>query len=126
MTLAEGIKKHGFRKWYERELLQSHAHLVLTFLCVIGLFAAFEAAWRFKGWQDQLLDFGAAALCATVGLWALRRYLHLLNHAEWAAHQADCPHCKTYGRLELLNANASGDNVSVRCRKCGHQWQITG
>ena len=42
MKLAEGIRKHGFRKWYERELLQSHAHLVLTFLCAIGLFAAFE------------------------------------------------------------------------------------
>jgi hypothetical protein len=36
MKLAEGIRRHGFRKWYERELLQSHAHLVLCFLCVIG------------------------------------------------------------------------------------------
>ena len=48
MKLAEGIRKHGFRKWYERELLQSHAHLLLTFLCMIGLFAAFEALGRFR------------------------------------------------------------------------------
>jgi hypothetical protein len=39
VKLADGIRKHGFRKWYERELLQSHAHLVLTFLSVLGLFA---------------------------------------------------------------------------------------
>ena len=37
MKLADGIRKHGFRKWYERELLQSHAHLVLTFLCAMGI-----------------------------------------------------------------------------------------
>jgi hypothetical protein len=30
MKLAEGIRKHGFRKWYERELLQSHAHMLLA------------------------------------------------------------------------------------------------
>ena len=44
MRLAEGIRKHGFRKWYERELMQSHAHLALTFICMVGVFAAFEAA----------------------------------------------------------------------------------
>lgn len=126
MTLAEGIRKHGFRKWYERELLQSHAHLVLTFLCLLGVFAAFEAAWQFRGVQDQLIDLASAALCAGTGLWALRRYLHLLNHAELAANQADCPHCQTYGRLELLQANALGNQVRVRCRHCGHGWQIDG
>ena len=126
MTLADGIRKHGFRKCYERELLQSHAHLVLTFLCVIGLFAAFEAAWRFRSLSDQLLDLVAGIICASVGVWALRRYLRLLSHAELAAHQADCPHCKTYGRLELVRHNASGDDVHVRCRHCQHVWRISG
>ena len=73
MKLADGIRKHGFRKWYERELLQSHAHLLLCFLCVIGLFAAFEAAWRFEGGLDRLANLGAGLLCAATGLWALRR-----------------------------------------------------
>ncbi len=126
MTLADGIRKHGFRKWYERELLQSHAHLVLTFLCVIGLFAAFEAAWLFRGLADQLLDLGAGLICAGVGVWALRRYLQLLGHAELAARQADCPQCKTYGRLELVQAQASGDDVLVSCRHCRHEWRIGG
>lgn len=125
MTLAEGIRKHGFRKWYERELLQSHAHMALTFLCMIGLFAGFESLTRFSSWGEQLKDLGAIGLCAGVGLWALRRYLYLLNHAEAAAHQADCPQCKTYGRLDLLQSDASGNEVQVRCRKCGHAWHIS-
>lgn len=124
MKLAEGIVKHGFRKWYERELLQSHAHLVLTFLCTIGLLAAFEAAWRFRGPQDQWTDLVAGLLCASIGLWALRRYLHLLTRAEFAANQAQCPACETYGRLELVQSDATGNEVLVRCKKCKHQWGI--
>jgi len=125
MKLAEGIRKHGFRKWYERELLQSHAHMVLTFLCVIGLFAAFEAASKFRTLQDQLIDLTAALLCAGIGLWALRRYLRLLTSAEAVANQADCPSCGTYGRLDLVEADATGDEVAVRCRKCSHHWRIS-
>ncbi|MCY7316579.1 MAG: zinc-ribbon domain-containing protein [Rubrivivax sp.] len=125
MSLAEGIRKHGFKKWYERELLQSHAHMVLAFLAVVGLFAAFEAASQFKGLADQAFNLGAGLLCAAIGLWGLRRYLRLLSKAEAAAHQADCPHCGTYGRLELVRADASGDEVEVRCRKCGHGWHMS-
>ena len=126
MRLAEGIRRHGFRKWYERELLQSHAHLVLTFLCAIGVFAAFEAMRQSATLQDRLIDIGAVLLCAGIGVWALRRYLRLLATAEAVAHQADCPACKTYGRLELIQSNASGDEVQVRCRKCNHGWHISG
>jgi hypothetical protein len=124
MKLADGIRKHGFRTWYERQLLQSHAHLALTFCCVVGVFAAFEAASKFKSVADQITDFVAVVLCAGTGLWALRRYLFLLSHAEAVAHQADCPQCGTYGRLELLPADAGEQAVAVRCRKCGHAWHI--
>jgi hypothetical protein len=124
MTLAEGIRKHGFRTWYERRLLQSHAHLALTFCCLIGVFAAFEALVRFRNWADQAVDIAAIALCALLGLWALRRYLFLLSSAEVAANQADCSDCKAYGRLELEEADSSGAQVRVRCRGCGHRWGI--
>lgn len=126
MKLAEGIRKHGFRKWYERELLQGHAHLALTFICMIGVFAAFEAATTFRSWGDQAVDLAGGLLCTATGLWALRRYLYLLAHAEAAANQADCPQCKTYGRLELMRSDASGEEVQVRCRKCSQLWQING
>jgi hypothetical protein len=124
MKLADGIRKHGFRKWYERELLQSHAHMVLTFLCTIGIFAAFEAAGKFRSLHDQLLNLLIVVLCTGIGIWALRRYLRLLHNAEAVANQAECRQCKSYGRLELVHANAGGDEVQVRCRKCSHGWTI--
>ena len=130
MKLADGIRKHGFRKWYERELLQSHAHLVLTFFCVIGIFAAFEALGRFRSLSDQFIDLLAILLCAVIGLWALRRYLVLLSHAEATAHQADCPGCKAYGRFKLASDTAherpQGDRIAVCCSKCQHRWTISG
>lgn len=125
MKLAEGIRKHGFRKWYERELLQSHAHLVLTFLCAVGIFAAFEALGKFRSFSDQATDIVAILLCAAIGVWALRRYLFLLTHAEATAHQADCPACKAYGRFKLESEDAGAGSVLVCCSKCQHRWTIS-
>jgi len=90
MHLAEGLQRLGFRKWYERQLLQSHAHLVLTILSTLGLMGALEAASKFHSWQDQLTDALALLASAAIGLWSLRRYLYLLKHAEYVAHQARC------------------------------------
>ncbi len=124
MTLAEGIRRRGFRKWYERELLQSHAHLVLGFLCLIGIFAAVELLLTPQPGSQRLTALVAFVVCVGGGLWALRRYALLLGHAELAASQADCPQCKTYGRLDLLQSDASGEQVQVRCRQCSHAWRI--
>ena len=126
MTLAEGIRRHGFRKWYERELLIGHSHLALLLMCALGLMMALEAAFRFRTLTDQVVDGAAVLACAGAGLWALRRYLYLLMRAEALAHQADCPVCQAYGRLELVSPAATGDTVAVRCRGCAHEWRIEG
>ena len=123
MKLADGIRKHGFRKWYERELLQSHAHMALTFLCGVGIVAAFEGLTRHRENGNQATNLLALAICAAVGLWSLRRYLYLLNHAEAVAHQAECRQCGTYGRLRLVGERPD-DGVSVRCASCQHEWRI--
>ena len=124
MKLAAGIRKHGFRKWYERELMCSHAHMGLAFICLIGVVAAFEAASKYRGWVDQLIDVGAILICTGVGLWALRRYLYLLMHAEAVAHQADCPSCGTYARFRLVQADRLDEQAAVCCRNCAHEWII--
>jgi len=124
MKLAESIRKHGFRKWYERELLQSHAHLVLTFLCMIGIFAAFEALGNNRNWLDQATDIAAILACVAIGVWALRRYLYFLNHAEATAHQADCPECKAYGSFTVEGEDLREQTLLVCCRKCRHRWKI--
>ena len=124
MQLVDGIRRLGFRKWYERELLQSHAHLALTFLCAVGLFGAIEAAMHFTSWTDRVIDALAILACAVVGVWALRRYLYLLMHAEHAANQADCPQCGAYARFTLVEGATTAPGVAVRCRACAHQWSI--
>ena len=122
--LAEGIRRQGFRQWYERQLLRSHAHLVLTFLCLVGVFAALESLRDTRGWGERAGGIGSAVLCGGAGLWAMRRYLRQLGRAELAAHQAVCPQCKAYARLDLVQSDATGDRVVVRCRGCGHGWRI--
>jgi hypothetical protein len=119
--LADGIRRHGFRKWYERELIASHAHLVLTFLCAVGLFAAFEVFDRDAPMIEQANNIAAIVLCAAIGTWALRRYLFLLTHAESTANQAVCRVCQSYGRFDVV-----AEPLTVRCRKCGHRWPIEG
>jgi predicted Zn finger-like uncharacterized protein len=121
MRLADGIRKHGFKKWYERELMQSHAHMVMAFLCFIGVFAAFEVMSQ---GVNRLGNLAAILLCTGLGAWAVRRYIQLLTNAEATANQADCPQCGTYARFTLVQATEDGGEAVVRCRQCEKVWTI--
>ena len=124
MRLAEGIRRIGFRKWYERQLMKSHGYLAFTFICMVAVLGALESMRSTGSWAERAGGLLTAVLCVGAGLWALRRYLHLLQHAEFAAHQAECPQCKVYGRLELVQSDVTGERVLVRCRACAHGWRI--
>jgi len=125
-SLADGLHRVGFRKWYERELLSSHAHMVLALLATIALLASFEGL-RGGSPGDQLMDVVFIFVSGAIGLWALRRYMFLLMHAEELANQANCPACNEYGRFDLLSSRESqaGRQMQVRCRKCAGNWQIS-
>lgn len=124
MHLADGLRRHGFRKWYERELLKSHGHLALLFLWTVGILASLESASTARSTGDRLQDLLSLLLCVGAGIWSLRRYLYLLSHAEAVAHQADCPSCGTYARLRLVSASRDGGVVGVSCKQCDHHWSI--
>lgn len=123
--LSDAIQKAGFRKWYERELLASHAHLVLAILSVIALLASFEA---FRGGTvgEKLLDVLFVIVSGAIGLWSLRRFLYLAMHAEEIAHQASCSDCGTYGRFKVVGGDSKAHETQVCCNKCAHQWTICG
>ncbi len=125
MNAVKTIRRVGFRRWYERELLQSHANLVLLLLSTLGLLGAFEVYTAHVPVFDQLQVIAAALVSAVVGAYSLRRYLYLLNHAEFVANQAACASCGTYGRFELVGEHAPADTtMRVRCRHCGNGWRI--
>ncbi len=125
MNTVKTIRRVGFRKWYERELLHSHANLVLLLLACLGLLGAAEAYTARAPLIDQLEIVASALASAAISLLALRRYLYLLNHAEYVANQADCSACGTYARFDLLGDPPVGaQRLHVRCRHCGHAWHI--
>ena len=122
--LAESVQRIGFRKWYERQLLSSHAHMVLAFLAVIALIGSMEA-FRSAVGDAKLMNVMFVLLCAGVGVWALRRYLFLLMRAEQTANQASCPDCGEYGRFRVMGQHVRNEQLDVRCRRCARDWVIS-
>ena len=122
--LAIGVRRVGFRKWYERELLSSHAHMVLAVLGVIALIASFEAM-RGATADERVLNTLFVLLSAAVSFWALRRYLFLLMRAEVVANQANCADCGEYGRFSVVGEAHEGCEARVCCLKCAHKWTIS-
>lgn len=136
MTPAQGIGKFGFRRWYERELIEGHAFLVTGFLSLIVVAVSLEEIdWRGSfGHVAYMLTLIAACGAACVG--ALRRYTFMLSRAERLGAQSSCPHCSTYGVVQVLAASDGpsvgraffgiSDNawIRVRCKKCGHEWRM--
>ena len=126
-SLADGIQRVGFRKWYERELLSSHAHMALALIAAVAMMASFEA-FHGASPSEKVLNTGFVVVCAAITLWAMRRYLYLLMHAEEMANQANCGQCKAYGQLTLQEeANRlrpAPRMVPVCCKRCGFRWTL--
>jgi len=129
MDLADSIREQSFRRWYERQLVESHAWLVTGFLALIMTAMAIEViAFRESiGGMLMLLAVGGggAALC----LYAWLRFNRQLFLAEHIAEQATCSACRAYGKLAYVSASrdagaAAGHAIRVRCRACGHEWVI--
>lgn len=127
MTPAEGIRKHGFRTWYERQLIESHVYFITAFMCMVLIMALLEDLnLRGPGPLSKVtLAFAVGA--AVVTLIAMRAYLVMLMRAEFLAGQCVCAQCRTYG---LIMIQASGNVAEepqwlrVACRRCGHEWRM--
>jgi hypothetical protein len=119
---SDRMGRLGFRKWYERELLSGHAHLVLSILSVVALLASMES-FR-DGPSVRLENVVFAVISGAIGLWSLRRFLYLTMRAEAVANQAVCSACGEYGRFGVVGRNPSRNETEVCCRKCAHRWVI--
>ena len=137
MASLDRIRTDGFRRWYERQLIESHAWLVSWFLGVIVLVAGWELAGAngVSSLSGALLVLGGLA----VSLYSWKRYHLLLEIAEGLGMQAVCPGCKTYGKFKVessgpaplpeegdpaLENNTGSVWLRAHCRKCGDEWML--
>jgi hypothetical protein len=137
MDIVEGVRKYGFRKWYERQLIEAHAWLVTGFLALILAFALFEVLNDMAAARQRLLLTAGAVAAAVASVLAWLRYHRTLEATELAAELAVCPHCGTYGRLTVVRSSpqspaaverqpilADLPHLQVRCRKCQGEWRL--
>jgi hypothetical protein len=129
MTIDDAIRQRGFRRWYERQLIEGHIYLVGGVLALFGALVAIEMT-EFRGPIGELLvTLASAAAGGFACVYALRRFSRLLGTAEHLAGQANCPQCKTYARFRLVQAfdvptAIEGRALKVRCRVCANEWTI--
>jgi hypothetical protein len=135
VTPADGIRKLGFRRWYERQLIESHVYLVTCILSTIVVAVCLEQIeWRALGQEFSLLAYIIGGLVLTFA--SLRRYNFLLLRAERFGTQSTCHNCRTYGVVAVLDAGEVDSNrerdapsmdnswIRVRCKKCGYEWRM--
>ncbi|MBK9520400.1 MAG: hypothetical protein IPO13_01990 [Rhodocyclaceae bacterium] len=137
MAALDRIRTDGFRRWYERQLIECHAWLVTWFLGVILLVSGLEVAGA--GSRSRVLGviLLLSGLAITVFSW--KRYHLLLEVAERLGEQATCTGCETYARFSIkssgpaplpdggdpaLENHGGGVWLLARCRKCGNEWTM--
>ena len=91
MRLDDAIRERGFRRWYERQLIDGHLWLVTGFLALIMMLIAIEVV-PFRSSAGALVLLTAIALAGGgVCLVAWRRFTRILFRAEHLGAQAVCP-----------------------------------
>jgi hypothetical protein len=129
MPLDEAIRKRGFRRWYERQLYQGHAHLITGFLSLIMMALALEMI-EFRGSAAGLIALVSIAIVGCgLCLFTWRQFTWLLFRAEYLAERATCAGCGEYARFDVVASkdapeSLTGCTLDVRCRKCSHSWTI--
>lgn len=136
MQIADQVRKKGFRRWHERQLIDAHASLVTAFLCLIVLAVCVDQLrWREGGFKP-LLMLALIVVSIVMCLKTVGFYFKALFRAEHYASQAVCDTCKTYGAIAVTGSSGldaphgdettAGDWIKVCCKKCGHAWTMSG
>ena len=116
---ARSIGRLGFRRWYERRLIEGHAWLISCFLCALGIAASLEGISFRRAESIPLLVF--VFLGGIVCWYALQRYRAIMDEAERLGERSICGGCRAYAAFKLIGDDPK---ISVRCRKCGNEWRL--
>ena len=118
---ARSIDKLGFKRWYERQLIESHAWLVSCILCALAVAATLELTGFHLTSFAGFVAFGFAYVAGLVAWHSLQRYRATMAQAERLSEQSTCKACRTYAAFSII---AERPRISVRCRKCSHEWTL--
>jgi hypothetical protein len=122
MDPVRGIGRLGFKRWYERQLLESHAWLVSCVLSLLAAAACLEEL-SFRGPLARVLALATAVFAAgAMAIYGWGRYRLLMTEVERFAEHSTCASCRTYAAFRIIGNDGSA--MHVRCRKCAHEWRI--
>lgn len=138
MDPTSSIRRLGFRRWYERELIKCHAALVTCLLSGLLLAAMFETvSLREFGWT-LVSELGVVFAAIATGIISWRSYITILERAERYGESSNCPKCNAYGLFKVLStgmdthpgptaeavAPLDAAWLRVECKKCGTPWRM--
>ena len=130
------IRILGFRKWYERQLVESHLYLTSCFLGIIAMASSLELFGSREGPLGLIVSLGVGLGGVWATLFCWERYKRIMLVAEHIGDHAHCPGCGAYARFSVIEAGralhqepASIEDpgevwLKARCRKCGCEWTI--
>ena len=134
MQVTRYIERHGFKRWYERQLIESHAYLVLGFVALILLLSGMELLSDAQAGIGYLIVLSTAAAGGMLVVVAWRRFGVLLARAEHFGEAATCPQCKAWGKFKVLAQESSSLDdppeagrphwLRVRCTQCETIWKL--
>lgn len=138
MDPVASIRRLGFRKWYERQLIDCHAALVTCLLCGITVAALVEGLIGTEIGLRLVTIVATMAAAAMLGWYSWRRYITVLERAERYGQRSSCPGCNAYGRFEVTSSGIDLDPgptaeavaplqaawMRVKCRKCATEWRM--
>jgi hypothetical protein len=118
MEPADSIKRIGFSRGYERQLIEGHAWFVSGVLCLVAIAACVEEVGQ-HGSALRMAAYALLGLAAMgIGMYAVTRYGQILAEAEAIGERATCRGCGAYARFRLVSPS------QARCRRCESEWRL--
>ncbi len=123
----ERLRELGFRKWYERQLIDGHASLVLAILAVVIMACGFELV-SIRDQSMGIVGHGLLIFGGCVLAWkSLQRYQRVMIDAEWVGKNANCPSCGKHGfkwPKDDPPDDEKGLAIKALCGRCKTRWKI--
>lgn len=132
MGIGERIQKLGFKRWYERTLIEGHVYLVTAVFGLILAFAALEVLGERQSLSRFIFGFAAGGVGMTLVGVGIHRYYRILILAQSFGERATCGKCNTYAAFNVLASGTCENHepegpasswLRVKCR-CGHEWRM--